>query len=108
MKFKLIFATIAAMALLGVGSAQASRYYLPIPLARYETRNVAIEDCEAAPVCVAYGVGSCERRSSSRVDCIEEIFFSDRYGEEECDWILHWGVSYGIISLKSYKLLYCY
>lgn len=108
MRFKIALLAVVALALLAASTAQATRYYLPISLAKHETREVAIADCEEAPACVAYGVGACERRSFSRVDCIERIFFSDRFGEEECDWILHWGVNYGIVALKSYKLLYCY
>lgn len=108
MKLKLALATVVALTFLSASTAQASRYYLPTSLARHETRIVAIEDCNAEPECAAYGVGRCEQRSASRVDCIEALYFPDRYGEQECDYLLHWGVSYGVVRLKGYSKPYCY
>ena len=107
--FRVAAISLFAALIVGAGTAEAAGWYLPLRLAKHETKRFAISDCESDFECVAYGVGPCARRTPSRVDCLESTYFSDPEGEMRCDVVLHWGVNFrGVVTLKNTGHADCY
>jgi hypothetical protein len=110
-KTKVLVMTVAAFFVL-VAVAAAFQWHMSYGQAKHSTREFAQAFCEEDRECVAWGVGPCLRRSSSRFDCTMGAFYKNFYepgDEAECDIALHWGVSRsGYVTLKNHGLPNCH
>lgn len=102
MKLRIALGTVL-LCLVFAASAEASHWYVTWPQAKHAARVYTREACGEERGCVAYGIGGCERLSSSRFNCVSALWFLDNEGyEQECAATLHIGVSYsGYVEVKS-------
>lgn len=111
MKIKVSAVALMAFFVL-VASASAFHWHLGYGQAKHATKEFAEAFCKADPECDGWGVGTCHRRSESRVDCLMAAFFEEEPepGKEvECDIMLHWGVDReGYIALKNHGPAHCH
>jgi hypothetical protein len=110
MRLKLLVLAVAAFLVLSTAAASAFQWYVSYGQAKNATKEFSKAFCEADRECVAWGVGSCQRRSSSRFDCVMGSFYEDpEAGEIECDMVLHWGVRRsGYLALKRHGPPHCF
>lgn len=114
MKVKIAVASLLIFLIVGVGSAEAGRWYMPYRQAVNATREFAAESCKG--YCVASTAGPCRRFSSSRFDCVMVHLYAflppppaEEAEEVECHTLLHWGVNYrGRVVLKGTSKPRCF
>jgi hypothetical protein len=97
MKVKVVLTALAAFLCL-VGAAQGFQWHLGYGQAKHATKEFAEVTCRRDRKCKAYAVGTCKRRSHSRVDCVAAFLYKgvNEPGDEvACALVLHWGVSRG-------------
>ena len=102
-----VLAAIAGTA----GTAWAGQYYLPIPQAQHETRELVKAVCGKVKDCVGFGVGQCHRNTSSNVSCVGGLFYEGVAAgeEEECNRVVRWGVnSQGYVAFRGYGPVRCF
>ena len=110
MRIKLLVLAVAACFVLSTATASAFQWYMSYGQAKNATKEFAKVACKSDHKCVAWGVGSCLRRSSSRFDCTMGLFYKEPEAEEvECDVVLHWGVNRsGYLALKRHGRPHCF
>jgi hypothetical protein len=100
-----------AILLLSTATASAFHWHLGYGQAKHATKEFAQTLCEEDRECVGWGVGQCNRRSESRIDCTMGVFYAgaEPGTEIECDGVLHWGVDRaGYVALKNAGPPHCH
>ena len=111
MRRVVVLVVVLAALASSVGTAWAGRYYLTIPQAQHETRELVKSVCGKIHDCVGYGAGKCHRNTGSNVSCIGGLFYEGAASgeEEECNRVVRWGVnSQGYIAFRGYGPLHCF
>lgn len=110
MKVKIALLATAAL-LVMAGSAEAFKWHMSYGQAKNASKELARELCDSTSDCTGYGIGKCQRKSSSRFDCPIGLFTPGAEPGEEirCDVVLHWGVNRGgVLVLKNRGPFHCH
>jgi hypothetical protein len=76
-KLKLTIASILALLLIGVGTAEAFQWHMRYGQAKNASKSFVKELCAEDSECTAWGVGQCYRQSESSFSCQIGWFYAD-------------------------------
>lgn len=97
----------AILGVVGVATAWAGGYYIPVRTAEHIAREESKAQCDAeAPECFRYGWG-CEEAGRGAL-CVVSGFYEDQYGVQKCESALHLTVGIGGYIRKHWGKPHCF